>query len=211
MGAFKFRGAYNFLSTLSRAERRARGRRVFERQPRAGRCACGAPARHPRDDRDAVRRAGGQAGRDARVRRGDRSLRTRAFASRRDRAWNRRRSAARRSCHRSTIARIVAGAGTAALELLEDADPLDAIVVPVGGGGLMGGTAIAAHGIDASIAIYGVEPEAGDDFAQSLARGERVVIPAAENDRRRTADDRARRVDLCDRTPARTRRRHGER
>jgi threonine dehydratase len=73
--------------------------------------------------------------------------------------------------------RIVAGAGTAALELLEDAEPLDAIVVPVGGGGLMSGTAIAAHSVDPKTAIYGVEPRAGDDFAQSLARGERVSIP----------------------------------
>jgi threonine dehydratase len=73
--------------------------------------------------------------------------------------------------------RIVAGAGTAGLELLEEAGDLDAIVVPVGGGGLMGGTAIAAHGIDRDIALYGVEPKAGDDIAQSLARGERVTIP----------------------------------
>ncbi|HZV76190.1 MAG TPA: pyridoxal-phosphate dependent enzyme, partial [Candidatus Babeliales bacterium] len=72
--------------------------------------------------------------------------------------------------------RIVAGAATAALELLEDAEALDAIVVPVGGGGLMAGTAIAAHAINPAIAIYGVEPQAGDDFAQSLARGERVTI-----------------------------------
>jgi threonine dehydratase len=40
----------------------------------------------------------------------------------------------------------------------------------------MSGTAVTAHGFDASIAIYGVEPAAGDDFAQSLARGERVTI-----------------------------------
>jgi threo-3-hydroxy-L-aspartate ammonia-lyase len=73
--------------------------------------------------------------------------------------------------------RIVAGAGTVGLELLEDAGPFDAIVVPVGGGGLLGGTGIAAHGTDPSIAIYGVEPEAGNDFAQSIARGERVKIP----------------------------------
>ena len=73
--------------------------------------------------------------------------------------------------------RIVAGAGTAALELLEDADPLDAIVVPVGGGGLMSGTAIAAHGLDPAIAVYGVEPAAGDDFAQSLRLGRAISIP----------------------------------
>ena len=45
-------------------------------------------------------------------------------------------------------ARIIAGAGTAALELLEDAGPLEAIVVPLGGGGMMAGTAIAAHAFD---------------------------------------------------------------
>ena len=44
----------------------------------------------------------------------------------------------------------------------------------------MGGTAIAAHGIDRDIALYGVEPKAGDDFAQSLARGERVTIPVPQ-------------------------------
>ena len=71
----------------------------------------------------------------------------------------------------------MAGAGTAALELLEDADPLDAIVVPVGGGGLMSGTAIAAHGLDPAIAVYGVEPAAGDDFAQSLRLGRPISVP----------------------------------
>ena len=73
-------------------------------------------------------------------------------------------------------ARIVAGAGTAALELVEESGPLDAIVVPVGGGGLMGGTALAARGMDPHIAVYGVEPDAGDDMQRSLARGEVVAI-----------------------------------
>ena len=49
--------------------------------------------------------------------------------------------------------------------------------MPVGGGGLISGTAIAAHAVDPAIAIYGVEPEAGDDFAQSLREGRRVSIP----------------------------------
>ena len=165
-----------FLVVAFAGGTRARRRRVLERQSRAGRRAGGAAARHSRDDRHADRCTGGQAGGDARVRRRDRAT-TSASAriAKRSRAAS-RRSAARRSCRRSTMPRIVAGAGTAALELLEDAGPLDAIVVPVGGGGLIGGTAIAAHGVDASIAIYGVEPQAGDDFAQSLARGERVTI-----------------------------------
>ena len=71
---------------------------------------------------------------------------------------------------------IIAGAGTAALELLEDFPEIDVIVTPVGGGGLLSGTALAAHGSDKQIALYGVEPEAGNDFAQSLERGERVQI-----------------------------------
>ena len=73
--------------------------------------------------------------------------------------------------------RIIAGAGTAALELLEEIGELDAIVVPTGGGGLLSGTAVAAHSGGERTAIYGVEPEAGDDFAQSLERGAIVSIP----------------------------------
>jgi threo-3-hydroxy-L-aspartate ammonia-lyase len=71
---------------------------------------------------------------------------------------------------------IIAGAGTAALELLEDAGDLDAIVAPVGGGGLLSGSALAAHGHAPGIEVWGVEPEAGDDVKRSLAKGERVII-----------------------------------
>lgn len=69
--------------------------------------------------------------------------------------------------------RIMAGAGTAVLELVEDVDGLDAVVVPVGGGGLLSGSATAAPGVP----VYGAEPEAADDFAQSLAAGVRITIP----------------------------------
>jgi threonine dehydratase len=72
---------------------------------------------------------------------------------------------------------IVAGAGTVALELLEDVGDLDVLLVPTGGGGLTAGCAIAASGLRPGIAIYGVEPEAGDDFARSFAAGERIEIP----------------------------------
>lgn len=71
---------------------------------------------------------------------------------------------------------IIAGAGTAALELLEDVPEIDVIVTPVGGGGLLSGTALAAQGSDRKIVLYGVEPQAGNDFQQSLERGERVHI-----------------------------------
>jgi threonine dehydratase len=71
---------------------------------------------------------------------------------------------------------IIAGAGTAALELLEDVPDLDLIVTPVGGGGLLSGTSIAAHATNPEIEIYGVEPETGNDVQQSLERGEIVHI-----------------------------------
>jgi threonine dehydratase len=70
----------------------------------------------------------------------------------------------------------MAGQGTAALELLDDVPDLDVIVTPVGGGGLIAGTATAAKGLRREIRIVGVEPEAGDDTAQSLAAGARVNL-----------------------------------
>ncbi len=75
---------------------------------------------------------------------------------------------------------IVAGQGTVALELLEDVPDLDVLLVCTGGGGLLAGCAIAATALRPGIAMYGVEPAAGDDFAQSFARGERVEIPVPD-------------------------------
>jgi threonine dehydratase len=72
---------------------------------------------------------------------------------------------------------VIAGQGTAALELLEEVGELDAMVVPVGGGGLIAGSATAAKGVQPGIRVVGVEPAAGDDTKRSLAAGERVSIP----------------------------------
>jgi threonine dehydratase len=72
---------------------------------------------------------------------------------------------------------VMAGQGTAALELLEDVPDLDAVVAPVGGGGLLAGTATAAGGGARPVAAWGAEPAQADDTAQSLERGERVRIP----------------------------------
>jgi threo-3-hydroxy-L-aspartate ammonia-lyase len=72
---------------------------------------------------------------------------------------------------------VIAGQGTAALELLEEVGELDALVVPVGGGGLIAGSATAAKGLQPGIRVVGVEPAAGDDTKRSLAAGERVSIP----------------------------------
>lgn len=71
---------------------------------------------------------------------------------------------------------VMAGQGTAALELIEDVGELDALLVCVGGGGLISGCAVAAHGRSPGVAVWGVEPEAGNDVQQSLARGEIVHI-----------------------------------
>ena len=71
---------------------------------------------------------------------------------------------------------VMAGQGTAALELIQETGPLDALFVCVGGGGLISGCAVAAHHLAPGCKVIGVEPAAGDDVRQSLARGERVRI-----------------------------------
>lgn len=71
----------------------------------------------------------------------------------------------------------IAGQGTAALELLADVPDLDAVVIPVGGGGLISGSSIAARALSPRIRIFGVEPEDGNDTYLSLRAGHRVEIP----------------------------------
>lgn len=68
--------------------------------------------------------------------------------------------------------RVIAGQGTAALELLQDVPDLDMIMAPVGGGGLMSGTAVAARAMVPDIAIVGAEPADADDAKRSLESGE---------------------------------------
>lgn len=91
--------------------------------------------------------------------------------------------------------RIIAGAGTAALELLEETGGLDVVIAPVGGGGLMSGTCLATHGFSAAARLYGAEPERADDARRSLEAG-RVLTnagpPATIADGLRT--------NLCERT-----------
>jgi threonine dehydratase len=71
---------------------------------------------------------------------------------------------------------VMAGQGTAALELLEDVPDLDVLVTPVGGGGLIAGCSTAAKALRPEIRVVGVEPATGDDTVQSMAKGERVRI-----------------------------------
>ena len=70
---------------------------------------------------------------------------------------------------------VIAGQGTAAMELLEDVLDLDVIMCPVGGGGLLSGTAIAAKSIRPQIKVIAVEPENANDAAQSFRAGRRVI------------------------------------
>jgi len=67
--------------------------------------------------------------------------------------------------------RVMAGQGTAAVELIESVADLDVILCPVGGGGLLSGVAVAAKGLNAAIRVIGVEPAAADDAARSLQAG----------------------------------------
>jgi threonine dehydratase/serine racemase len=69
---------------------------------------------------------------------------------------------------------IIAGQGTSALELLDQAPKLDAIVAPVGGGGLISGICVAAKGIDPGIRIFAAEPLGADDAARSKAAGKLI-------------------------------------
>jgi len=72
---------------------------------------------------------------------------------------------------------VIAGQGTATLELCEEVGELDLLVTPLGGGGLLAGSALAIKAMSPKCSIVGVEPEAGNDGQQSLAKGEVVRIP----------------------------------
>jgi threonine dehydratase len=72
---------------------------------------------------------------------------------------------------------VIAGQGTAALELCEEVGEIDMLVTPLGGGGLLSGSALAVRAMSPGCSIAGVEPEAGNDGQQSLAKGEVVSIP----------------------------------
>jgi threo-3-hydroxy-L-aspartate ammonia-lyase len=73
---------------------------------------------------------------------------------------------------------VMAGQGTAALELIEDTGPLDALIVCVGGGGFLSGCAVAAKALAPAIEMFGAEPQRGDDVRQSLQQGRIVSLPS---------------------------------
>jgi len=75
--------------------------------------------------------------------------------------------------------RVIAGQGTIGLEIMADRPDTDLIVVPVSGGGLIAGIAVAARAVNPDLTIVGVEPEFAADARDSLRKGERVAWPAA--------------------------------
>jgi len=180
MGAFKFRGAYNALSRFSPEQRRG-GVIAFSSGNHAQAIALSArllglpslivmPQDAPAAKLAATRAyQAGQAGSEVVL----------YDRYREDREAIGRRIAAERGMtlippfdHPD----VMAGQGTAALELIEEVGALDTLLVCVGGGGLISGCAVAAHARSPGVQVVGVEPEAGNDVQQSLARGEIVHI-----------------------------------
>ena len=179
VGAFKMRGAANFVLRLSPAEA-ARGVVTHSSGNHGQAVAAAARARGvaatvvmPRSSA-AVKRAA-VAGYGARV----------VPCADGDRA---RAAAAQRIVERdgATLIHpyghpdIVAGQGTLALELLEQAAHLDAVVAPVGGGGCLSGIGLAVRGVRPQAALFGAEPERADDAARSLAAGR--IVPSVQPD-----------------------------
>jgi threonine dehydratase len=178
MGAFKFRGAYNALSQLT-AEEKKRGVLAFSSGNHAQAVALAGnllktgttivmPADAPQVKLEATRGYGGevivyQKGED------------------------REEIAARLAKARGLTLippfdhpHIIAGQGTAAKELFEDAGALDALLVPCGGGGLLSGCALAAKHLAPGCRVIGVEPAAGDDATQSFKTKTLKVIPVPD-------------------------------
>jgi threonine dehydratase len=179
MGAFKFRGAYHALSRLSADERR-RGVVAFSSGNHAQAVALAGrlldvpavivmPSDAPRVKLEATRGYGAQVV---------------LYDARRE---DRHKIAASLSEERGMTLippfdhpHVAAGQGTAAKELIEDAGPLDILLVPCGGGGLLSGCAVAAKELSPGCRVIGVEPAAGDDGARSFRTQTLVTIPVPD-------------------------------
>jgi threonine dehydratase len=175
MGAFKFRGAFNALSRLTAQQRRA-GVVAYSSGNHAQAVALAAsllgvpaaivmPHDAPAAKVAATKGYGGQVVSYDRYTE-DREAIGRALAAERG----------------ATLIPpydhpdVIAGQGTAAKELFEEVGPLDALFVPLGGGGLLAGTALSTRALSPGCLLYGVEPEAGDDGRRSLRQGSIVHI-----------------------------------
>lgn len=176
IGAFKFRGAYNRLSQLSGDERR-RGVVAFSSGNHAQGVALAArllgipativmPADAPATKLQTTRELG-------------------ARVVTYERLTEDREKIAEQICAVTGATLVppfddfgvMAGQGTTALELCSDVPDLNALFIPLGGGGLLAGCAVAARHLQPEIALYGVEPQAGNDWERSFQKGDRVRIP----------------------------------
>jgi threonine dehydratase len=179
IGAFKFRGAFNALSRLDAAQQR-RGVAAYSSGNHAQAVALAAQLlRIPASivmplDAPAIKLAA-----------------TRGYGARvitYDRFTEDRTAICQRLADEQGLAVIppfdhadvIAGQGTAAMELFEEIAGLDALFVPLGGGGLLAGTLLAAATLQPRCRVYGVEPAAGNDVQQSLRLGTRVQIPVPQ-------------------------------
>ena len=176
VGAFKFRGACNAVASLS-DEERARGVATVSSGNHAQALALsarlhGAKATILMPEDAPAGKVAATAGYGAEIRRfnryeEDREALLAALVAERGLV----------PVHPYDDERVMAGQGTTALELIEDAGPLDLLLVCVGGGGLIAGCATAAKALLPDVRVVGVEPEVGDDVKRSLAAGERVRVP----------------------------------
>ncbi len=175
MGAFKFRGAFNALSRFDSAQRKA-GVVAFSSGNHAQAIALAAqildmPATivMPRDA--PVQKVAATKGYGADVVLYDRYTEDREAISRRL-SEERGMTLVPPYDHPD----VIAGQGTAAKELIDEVGPLDALFVPMGGGGLLSGTALATRALSPATKLYGVEPDAGNDGQQSFRSGRIVHI-----------------------------------
>ena len=178
MGAFKFRGAYNAMSMLDEAQRKA-GVVCFSSGNHAQAVALSGkllgiatailmPMDAPPLKIEATREYCGEGGEVILFDRfkDDREALARALASERGMTL----------IPPYDHVDVIAGQGTAAMELVEDVGELDFLFVCLGGGGLLAGSALSARALSPNCKVYGVEPEAGNDVQQSFAKGEIVKI-----------------------------------
>lgn len=175
-GSFKFRGAYNALATLDPQDR---SRGVIGASSGNHATALARAAQHfevpavvvvPQDMPEVKRQAITDLG---------------ARIVSYDRRSGRRDALVHQLAHENGLAivpsanheQVIAGAGTVGWEMLEEVPTLTTLLVPVGGGGLAAGTAVAASGHDPSLKVVGVEPASADDTLRSLSVGRLISIP----------------------------------
>ena len=175
MGAFKFRGAFNALSRFSAAQKQA-GVITFSSGNHAQAIALAArllgipatilmPLDAPQTKIDATRGYGGEVILFDRFKQ-DREALTQELADQRGLTL----------IPPYDHPDVIAGAGTAAKELFDEVGELDILLAPLGGGGLLAGSALSARALAAHCQVYGVEPEAGNDGQQSFRTGSIVHI-----------------------------------